>query len=153
MLPLKVEASWQRGQLMTGFGAVLDGEEILLSALPEGPFYIEGHDEELWQVLRELFPIEAPGIVNLDQSEFGQLLHGLIGHSQVFFGKKTSASIVAKPLRRKLSMRGERIVAKPGNLGLWQLSDSEFQPVAPGLPMRLHPVLKKGMPVLSLIHI
>ena len=147
MLPLKVEASWQRGQLMTGFGAVLDGEEILLSALPEGPFYIEGHDEELWQVLRELFPIEAPGIVNLDQSEFGQLLQGLIGHSQVFFGKKTSASIVAKPLRRKLSMKGERIVAKPGNLGLWQLSDSEFQPVAPGLPMRLYPVFTKGMPV------
>ena len=35
MLPLKVEPSWERGQLMIGFGAILDGEETLLSALPE----------------------------------------------------------------------------------------------------------------------
>ncbi len=147
MLPLKVEPSWERGQLMTGFGAVLDGEEILLSALPDGPFQIEGHDEELWRVLRELFPVEAPGIVNLDQGSFGQLLEGLVGHPRVFFGKKSSASIQAKGLRRSLSLKGERVVARPGNLGLWQLTDSEFQPVAPGLPMRFYPVLAQGLRV------
>lgn len=145
MLPLKVEPSWERGQLMTGFGAVLDGEEILLSALPDGPFQIEGHDEELWRVLRELFPAEAPGIVNLDQGSFGQLLERLVGHPRVFFGKKSSASIQAKGLRRSLSLKGERIVARPGNLGLWQLTDSEFQPVAPGLPMRFYQVLAQGL--------
>lgn len=147
MLPLKVEPSWERGQLMTGFGAVLDGEEILLSALPDGPFQIEGHDEELWRVLRELFPVEAPGIVNLDQGRFGQLLEGLVGHPRVFFGKKSSASIQAKGLCRSLSLKGERIVARPGNLGLWQLTDSEFQLVAPGLPMRFYPVLAQGLRV------
>ncbi|MDB4369741.1 DEAD/DEAH box helicase [Akkermansiaceae bacterium] len=147
MLPLKVEPSWERGQLMTGFGAVLDGEEILLSALPDGPFQIEGHNEELWRVLRELFPVEAPGIVNLDQGSFGQLLEGLVGHPRVFFGKKSSASIQAKGLRRSLSLKGERVVARPGNLGLWQLTDSEFQPVAPGLPMRFYPVLAQGLRV------
>ncbi|MDA7515713.1 DEAD/DEAH box helicase [Akkermansiaceae bacterium] len=145
MLPLKVEPSWERGHLMTGFGAVLDGEEILLSALPEGPYQIGGHDEELWRVLRELFPVEAPGIVNLDQGGFGQLLEGVIGHPRVFFGKRSSASIQSKGLRRQLSLKGERIVAKAGNLGLWQLSDSEFQPVAPGLPMRFYPVLMQGL--------
>ena len=145
MLPLKVEPSWERGHLMTGFGAVLDGEEILLSALPEGPYQIGGHDEELWRVLRELFPVEAPGIVNLDQGGFGQLLEGVVGHPRVFFGKRSSASIQSKGLRRQLSLKGERIVAKAGNLGLWQLSDSEFQPVAPGLPMRFYPVLMQGL--------
>jgi superfamily II DNA or RNA helicase len=147
MLPLKVETSWQRGQLMTGFGAVLDGEESLLSALPEGPFYIEGHDEELWRVLRELFPGEAPGIVNLAQGSFGQLLEGLVGHPQVFFGKKALASIQAKALRRKLSLKGERIFVEPGNLGLWELSESKFKPIAPGLPIRLYPLLIQGMRV------
>ena len=147
MLPLKVESSWERGQLMTGFGGVLDGEEILLSALPEGPFQIGGHDEELWRVLRELFPGEAPGIVNLDQDGFEQLLEGVVGHPRVFFGKRSSAKIQAKGLRRQLSLKGERIVTKAGNLGLWQLSDSEFQPVAPGLPMRFHPILMQGIRV------
>lgn len=147
MLPLKVKPSWERGQLMTGFGAVLDGEEILLSALSDGPFQIEGHDEELWRILRELFPVEAPGIVNLDQGSFGQLLEGLVGHPRVFFGKKSLASILASGLRRPLALKGERIVVESGNLGLWELSDSEFRPIAPGLPMRFYPVLAQGMRV------
>ena len=48
MLPLKVEAAWEKGQVMIGFGALVDGEEILLSALPREVYRLDSSDEELW---------------------------------------------------------------------------------------------------------
>ena len=147
MLPLKVEPAWERGQLMVGFGAVLDGEETLLTAIPQDRYRVDSHDEELWRVLREIYPSEAPGILNLDQSQFTQLLEGLVNHPRVFFGKKDQATVHAVGPRQPLRMMGERIVATPGNLGAWQLTGTSFRPIAPGLLSRLTPVLDSGLRV------
>ncbi|YCM45161.1 DEAD/DEAH box helicase [Verrucomicrobiaceae bacterium 227] len=147
MLPLKVETSWERGQLMVGFGAILDGEETLLSALPEGSFALDEHDEELWRVLREIFPGEAPGIVNFSQDQFLQLLESLIGHPRVQFGKKEYAVIHSLGQRQPLRLAGERIVIKPGNLKSWQLKGTEFHPLAPGLPSKYGNLLTSGLRV------
>lgn len=145
MLPIKVEPSWERGQLMIGFGAIVDGEERLLSALPEGAFALDSHDEELWRVLRELFPGEPPGIVNFTPGQFVQLLEGLIGHPRVQFGKKSTATITASSARRSLKLVGERIKVAPGNLGSWNLEDGQFSPLAPGLPSKFLNVFEKGV--------
>ncbi|MEJ6724194.1 MAG: DEAD/DEAH box helicase [Akkermansiaceae bacterium] len=150
MLPLKVEPAWERGQLMVGFGAVVDGEETLLSALTES-YRLEAHDEELWRVLRELFPGEAPGVVNLDRPQFLDLLEGLIGHPRIHFGKKTDVTISAQGPRLPLRMVGERIAlrwpAGVNPLGSWILEKNDFSPVALGLPSKYTAVLEKGLRV------
>ena len=147
MLPLKVEAGWERGSLMTGFGAVIEGEETLLSAVPDGQYCLDDHDEELWQALRELFPAEPPGVVNLDHHAFGRLLEGLVGHPRVWFGKKEPARVEGQALRREIRLKGERLAVAPGNLGRWQLSDGVFRPLAPALPSRYHSLLTSGLRV------
>jgi len=147
MLPLKVEPSWERGQLMVGFGAALADDEILLSALPEGTYQLDSHDEELWHTLREIFPGEAPGIVNLNPSQFTVLLESLIGHPRVWFGKKDGAFIRGGGPRRTLRMAGERIRVPSGNLGRWQLEGTEFHPLAPGLPSKYHLLFGQGLRV------
>jgi len=147
MLPLKVEPSWERGQLMIGFGAMLEGEETLLSALPEGLFSLDEDDEELWRVLREIFPGEPPGIVNFSQAQFLQLLESLVGHPRVQFGKKEDVVIHSRGPRQALRLAGERIVIKPGNLKEWQLEGAEFWPIAPGLPSKYESLLTSGLRV------
>ena len=148
MLPLKVESSWERGQVMVGFGVIYEGEERLLSALPSGPFHVDAFDEELWRVLREIFPHEPPGIVNLNPVEFTQLLEGLMGHPRVFFGKKNSATISTKPKRPSLYLRAEKIAARPGQLGTWDLDEEGvFTPLVLGLPSKYAAILEKGMRV------
>lgn len=147
MLPLKVEAAWTRGQLMTGFGILLEGEEMLLSALPQGEYQLDSHDEELWRVLRELFPSEPPGIVNFDHGAFAQLLEGLLGHPRVQFGKKEAARITTQATRRPLRLKGERVVASAGNLAAWDLRGTTFHQLAPGLPSRFSAVLGSGLRV------
>jgi len=145
MLPLKVEPSWQRGQLMTGFGVLLNGEELLLTALPDGDYQVDSHDEELWRVLREIFPGEPPGIVNFPREQFTQLLEGMAGHPRIRFGKREAAVITTRPVRRPLRLKGERVVATAGNLGAWQLDETEFYPLAPGLPSKYSAVLGPGL--------
>ena len=147
MLPLKVEPSWERGQLMVGFGAVVAGDELLLSALPAGRYQLDSHDEELWRVLREIFPSEAPGIVNFDRAQFTQLLVGLTRHPRVQFGKKAPAQIHSESLRRPLRLLGEKIVVTPGNLGSWQLDEASFKPLATGLPPKYSAILGAGIHV------
>lgn len=147
MLPLKVESAWERGQLMVGFGAVVNGEEVLLSALPKGAYQVDSFDEELWRVLREIFPGETPGVVNFDRDQFHQLLEGLIGHPRVRFGKKEAALIHGSGPRLSLILRGERIVVKPGNLKAWQLDGCEFFPLAPGLPSKFASIFGQGLRV------
>jgi superfamily II DNA or RNA helicase len=147
MLPLKVEPAWEKGQLMTGFGVVLDGEETLLSALPEGTYQLDRHDEELWQALRELFPGEPPGIVNLDRDSFVRLLEGLAGHPRVWFGKKGTATIESQPERRSIRLRGERLAVAPGHLGRWHLEEDTFCPLALGLPSRFHGLFGTGLTI------
>lgn len=147
MLPLKVEFSWGKEQLMTGFGVVVNGEETLLSALPDGEYQVDSHDEELWRVLREMCPTELPGIVNFNREQFIQLLEGMAGHPRVQFGKKEDAVITTRPVRRALQLKGERIFAKPGNLISWQLDGTEFYPIAPGLPAKYSSILGPGLRV------
>ncbi len=151
MLPLKVESSWERGQLMVGFGALIEGEEVLLSALAEGSYQVDSQDEELWRVLREISPSEPPGIITLDRERFAQLLEGLVNHPRVFFGKKSRAEVSAKSLRPALRLRGEKIVAaitaESGRLGAWQLTQGVFSPFALGLPSKYAAILASGMPL------
>lgn len=147
MLPLKVEPAWEKGQLMTGFGAVLGGEETLLSAVPNGVYRLEGQDEELWQAMRELFPGEPPGVVNLDRESFVRLLEGLAGHPRVWFGKKSQAVIESKPGRRAVRLKGERLAVPSGNLGSWSLEGEVFCPLAPELPSRYHAIFGSGIRV------
>ena len=147
MLPLKVAPSWERGQLMIGFGAIIEGEETLLSALPDDFYALDEHDEELWRLLREMFPGEAPGIVNFTQSQFLQLLESLVGHPRVQFGKKEDVVIHSRGPRQALRLAGERIVVKPGNLKSWQLDGVDFRPLAPGLPSKYESLLTSGLRV------
>lgn len=147
MLPLNVESSWERGQLMVGFGATLEGEETLFSALPAGDYRVDDADEELWRVLRELFPGEPPGVVNFEREEFYKLLEALVGHPRVMFGKKSDAVVHSRGLRRKVGLAGERVVVKPGNLGAWQLDQTDFYPLAPGLPSKYGSLLNSGLRV------
>ncbi|MGC6464281.1 MAG: DEAD/DEAH box helicase [Akkermansiaceae bacterium] len=147
MLPLKVEQSWDRGQLMVGFGVLVKGEETLLSALPDGNYRLDDGDEELWLTLKELFPENPPGVVNLDGPEFTELLGSLVGHPRVMFGKKEGAVVHSRGQRREVRMSAERVVARPGNLGRWQLDDNEFRPVAPGLPSKYESLLGSGLRV------
>ena len=147
MLPLKVAAAWEKGQLMTGFGAVADGQETLLSALPEGPFRLDEDDEELWRILRDLFPREPPGIVNLDREQLALMLDRLPGHPRVWFGKKEEAVIESQPDRRAVGLRGERLVVPPGNLGSWHLEGTVLRPLAPGLPSRFQGLFGSGLRV------
>lgn len=155
MLPLKVEAAWERGQLMVGFGAEVDGEETLLSALGEGPYRLESADEELWRVLREIFPGEAPGVVNFDKGQFLELVEGLIGHPRVQFGKKERVEVRAEGPRLPLRLMGERIAVQwprdeviltEGSAG-WLLRGASFVPVCAGLPSKWAAVLGKGLTV------
>jgi superfamily II DNA or RNA helicase len=145
MLPLKVEPSWDRGQLMVGFGATLDDDEILLSALPAGTYQLDSYDEELWHTLREIFPGEAPGIVNFDHSQFTALLESLIGHPRVQFGKKEGALVHGSGPRRAIRLAGERMRVPSGNLGRWQLDGTEFYQLAPGLPSKYHLLFGQGL--------
>ncbi len=145
MLPLKVEGSWENGKLMVGFGAVCDGEEVLLSALSPGEYWLEGYDEELWRVLREIFPGGPPGVVHLERAEFLELLQGLVGHPRVWFGKKERAIVSGSPIRKAVRLVGERVAVEAGNLGSWQLDGSEFHPLALGLPERLSGVFGSGV--------
>ena len=147
MLPLKVESSWDRGQLMVGFGALLAGEEILLSALPAGAYQVDSYDEELWQTLREISPSEAPGIKNLERDEFTKLLESSVNHPRVFFGKKARARISARSQRPTLTLCAEKIVVSPGRLGAWDLKDDLFTPLALGLPSRYSAILGPGIRV------
>ncbi|MDA7935499.1 DEAD/DEAH box helicase [Akkermansiaceae bacterium] len=148
MLPLKIEPAWERGQLMVGFGAVVDGKETLLSALFDS-YRLDAHDEELWRVLREISPGEAPGVVNFDRPQFNELLEGLIGHPRVQFGKKSDVTILAKGSRLPIRMVGERVAVRwPADvnpLGSWLLEKNEFSPVALGLPTKHAAVLEKGL--------
>ncbi len=147
MLPLKVEPSWERGQLMVGFGGVVNGDEVLLSAIPEGMYQVDSHDEELWRVLREVFPGEPPGIVNFGREQFTQLLEGLVGHPRVQFGKRDAAVIHGSAPRRPLGLKGERVIVARGNLQAWDLQGTEFYPLAPGLPAKFSAVLGQGLRV------
>lgn len=147
MLPLKVLPSWERGQLMTGFGVVLKGEEMLLSALPDGAYQLEGPDEELLQALRDLFPGEPPGIVNLNQDQFLRLLQSLVGHPEVWFGKKERAQVESRGERPSIKLKGERLAVNSGNLRTWELEDTTFRPLAPGLPSRFDPLFGAGLRV------
>ena len=147
MLPLKVESSWERGQLMVGFGASLSDDEILLSALPGGTYQLDSHDEELWNTLKEMFPGEAPGVVNFDPSQFTVLLESLIGHPRVRFGKKEDALIYGQGPRSAIRLAGERIRASSGNLGRWQLEGTKFRPLALGLPSKYHQIFGPGLRV------
>jgi len=147
MLPLNVETAWERGQVMIGFGAVLEGEEILLSALPQGEYRMDSCDGELWRVLKELFPGEAPGVVNFEKAQFLQLLEGLIGHPRVQFGKKEEARVHGRGERVSLKLIGERVIAPSGNLGSWNREGGDFYPRALGLPGKYEAVLKSGLRV------
>ena len=147
MLPLKIEPAWERGQLMVGFGAVVDGEETLLSAL-SGSYRLDAHDEELWRVLREIFPGEAPGVVNFDRPQFSELLEGLIGHPRVQLGKKSGVTISGKGPRLPLRMMGERVAVRwPSGvnpLGAWLFEKNVFSPIALGLSPKYAAVSEKG---------
>ena len=147
MLPLNVESAWERGQVMIGFGAVLEGEETLLSALPQEGYRMDSFDEELWRVLRELFPGEAPGVVNFEKAQFLQLLEGLIGHPRVQFGKKEEVRVHGQGERVPLKLIGERVIALSGNLGAWNLEGGDFYPRALGLPEKYAAVLNSGFRV------
>ncbi len=147
MLPLKVESSWERGQLMVGFGAVVEGDEVLLSALPDGDYQLDSYDEELWRVLREIFPSEAPGIVNFSQDQFTHLLEGLVSHPRVQFGKKELAEISPKALRPPLRLVGEKVAVRPGSLASWHLDEGTFYPLALGLPSKFSGVIGSGIRV------
>ncbi len=145
MLPLNVPLSWGRGQLMVGFGAVLDGEETLLAALPQDSYQLDPYDEELWRVLREIFPGQPPGVVNLQTAEFTQLLQGLIGHPRVMFGKRDQAKVWPSGDRSALKLMGDKISAESGNLIAWDLNGTDFYPVALGLPSKYDKVLGSGL--------
>lgn len=149
MLPLDVESAFKKGAVMIGFGAVIDGEETLLSALPDAaPYQVDAHDEELWHTLKDLFPGEAPGVVNFDPGQFHQLLDSLIGHPRVRFGKKEAARIHRQGPRATLAMHGDRVHAKRlGNLGSWHLDGVDFRPLALGLPKHYSAVLDSGLRV------
>jgi len=147
MLPLNVESAWERGQVMIGFGAVLEGKDILLSALPQEGYRMDSFDEELWRVLKELFPGEAPGVVNFDKAQFLQLLEGLIGHPRVQFGNKEEVRVHGQGERVALKLIGERVIALSGNLGVWNLEGGDLYPRALGLPEKYAAVLKSGLRV------
>ena len=147
MLPLNVESAWERGQVMIGFGAVLEGQETLLSALPLEGYRMDSFDEELWRVLKELFPGEAPGVVNFEKAQFLQLLEGLIGHPRVQFGKKEEVRVHGQGERVPLKLIGERVIAPSGNLGVWNLEGGDFHPRALGLPEKYAAVINSGFRV------
>ena len=153
MLPLDVESAWKKGAVMIGFGAELEGEEMLLAAIPNATthtYLLDAHDEELWRTLKDLFPGEAPGMVNLSPSQFDHLLEGLIGHPRVQFGKKEAAQIHRQGPRPTLEMSGERVRVRKkdlGNLGRWQLDGTGFQPLALGLPKSHAALLSEGLRV------
>jgi len=151
ILPLDVASAWKKGAVMIGFGALVDGGETLLSALPDaGPYQLDAHDEELWHTLKDLFPGEAPGVVNFNPSQFHQLLESLIGHPRVQFGKKEAAHIHRQGTRAALAMLGDRVRVQAnclGNLGSWQLDGADFRPLALGLPKNYSAVLDSGLRV------
>ena len=97
--------------------------------------------------MREIFPGEAPGIVNFSQSQFLQLLESLIGHPRVQFGKREHVVIHSRGPRQPLRLAGERIVVKPGNLKSWHLEGADFRPLAPGLPSKYESLLSSGLRV------
>lgn len=152
MLPLKIEDSWPRGQLMVGFGAAIDGAETLLAALDEGPYQLDSGDEELWHTLREIFPAEAPGVVNLDQGQFLQLLGGLLGHPRVMLGKKSEVTLSAASSRLPLKLIGEKVIVDFPAANVLQSDGHAFSwdgetltPLCLSLPEKYHPVLERGL--------
>lgn len=152
MLPLKIEDSWKRGQLMVGFGANIEGEEALLAALPDGSYQLDAADEELWHTLREIFPSEAPGVTNLDQEQFLRLLGGLLGHPRVMLGKKSEVKVEALSMRLPLKLVGEKVIADfPGETILrsegyaFQWDGEVFTPLCLSLPEKYQSVLGRGL--------
>lgn len=153
MLPLQLERSWERGQIMVGFGVELEGEEDLLSTYtPEWTIFVGERDAALLRVVKRMFPGEPPGVVNLRKAQFLELLEALAGHPRVWFGKKEEAAVSFVPLRPALELKRDRLqVAWPKGLEpivdggvAWALEGKQLRPVA-SLPERLAGIFGRGI--------
>ena len=156
MLPLRIEESWSRGQLMVVFATDYEGEEHLLGSWGEDYVLQAGeYDSRLLLVLRRLFPERPPGAVNLGRQQFLEVLEALAGHSRVSFGKKQGAAISCHPLRLSVGCeRGFLRAQWPDGIQplvegreVWGLDteNQAFYPIASGLPDALREVLENGI--------
>ena len=155
MLPLRVGVSWEKSQLMVGFGIEVDGEEKLLSEWPvDRVVKMDDQDAELWHVLGEIFPSRAPGVVSLSRGEFLQLLRGIAGHDRVWFGKKERAAVL--PFfsdRGVLFQKGKKLAVRwPEEMEVlvdggsaWALREGDFFPLVNGLPEEWQAVMDGGL--------
>ena len=156
MLPLRVGEGWKRGALMVGFGLGKNNEEGLLAEIGDEAVSLRDEDEDLWWVLRDLFPGKPPGVVNLGRGDFLTLLEGLAGHGETWFGKKSRAVVRGRSdLRGRVVRRRERLgVSWPGGGEVfceggraWLLNGEVFLPLVLGLPEDLSGVMGDGLVV------
>ncbi len=153
MLPIRIEPSWEHGQLMVGVGTEYEGEEHLLATW-NGDYTLQvgERDGALLSALKRIFPGEPPGVVNLNRAQFLTLLESLSGHPRVAFGKKEAATISFSALRPRLALVNDRLrVDWPAEVvplveegEAWVLEGTRIRPVASGVPQSLQGIFGKG---------
>ncbi|MEM8952688.1 MAG: DEAD/DEAH box helicase [Verrucomicrobiota bacterium] len=153
ILPLNIEGAWERGRLTVGVEVELEGNRMLLGAVPVGrTLFMDAVDANLVEVLRSLSPNEAPGMMTLGRGSFLRLLDALAGHERVGFGKRHRAVVSTSPYRPALEVDGLRaqvrwsahVVPLVEEFDSWALADEVLWPVAPGLPDRMRSILSSG---------
>lgn len=154
MLPVSVQSSWEHGQLMVGFGSEYEGEEHLLSTWgADYTLQVGERDARLLEALKRLFPAAPPGVLNLDRTQFLQLLESLAGHPRVMFGKREAVAISFQRLRPALRIRQDRLqVEWPSEVTplvqggtAWALEGTTIRPAVAGLPERLQGIFGRGV--------
>ncbi|MFP6881931.1 MAG: DEAD/DEAH box helicase [Roseibacillus sp.] len=153
LLPIRIEPSWERGQLMVGVSTDYEGEEHLLATWgPDYTLYAGERDGTLLRVLKRIFPAQPPGVVNVSRAQFLLLLEALAGHPRVSFGKKSGATVSYAVLRPSLVVKGERVVVEwPAEVSplveggtAWALEGTTFRPVATDVPEALRGIFSRG---------
>jgi superfamily II DNA or RNA helicase len=143
ILPPNFESALTRGKIMLVLEAKWGGGRCPLNALPRGRAYeFSAADNALIEQLETLTRGETPAILQMEGSDFANLLPLLAEHPRLTLGKTQQISVsrspLKLPLRATLESNGEIVlavanrVAPPTLIGGWVWHQSTLQPL--GLP-------------------
>jgi superfamily II DNA or RNA helicase len=142
ILPPSLGPAVQRGKVMLCFEGAWRGGRVPLNALPASKsFQFSAQDAALLDAIETLAGGETPAMMMIGTRDFSELLHCLIGHSRITFGKSVAVQVLKEPssvsLQASLQANGEILLtlAQSGAATLviankWLLHDGVVQPLA-----------------------
>jgi superfamily II DNA or RNA helicase len=149
ILPPNLEQALTRGKIILVLEAKLAGLRCPLNALPKGRSYkFADRDGIILDRLEALAGGETPAVLQLDGTEFAELLPALVGHPNISLGKKNQVTVTrapfTPPLRANLESNGEIVLTLKGTqtppvrIENWAWHNDTFQPL--GLPETLNAI-------------